>query len=116
MIIELLKALGLLALGMFVHILSGTGYAELKAKWNKEQMKAGIIKAGMIFIIIVGISLGASIDETLVIDNTPILEYILLAIKGIYAYYFAQAGIKVIKMISFKTEKIIDNHTEGEDI
>lgn len=101
---ELLTALFLVALSQALNILSGTIQAERKGTFDWNTFKNGVLKALLFLAVMIGVALAATIDTTLEFDGTPILTYIITALKVAYVYYFGQSVIKALKMISIPSE------------
>lgn len=103
---ELITALFLLVLGMSTNVLLGTLEAEYKGTWTKQVMLRGIYKASVIFIGIVVIAFASTLDQALVVNDIPILDFIHAAVIASYVFYFSQVALKIVKLIRVPVDVI----------
>lgn len=102
---ELIVALFLLGLGIALNIIAGGLKARLKESYDKEVLMTGVRKGIIIIILSIGLSLAFSIDDSLVFDDVPIIEYLIIAIKAAYVFYYGQVLTKIIEVITTKEEQ-----------
>lgn len=106
---ELIIALAVLFIALVADNIAGIGLAKRNRKFDKEKLIAGLYKAATIIIVTILLGLAFQLDSTLVVNDTPLLEYLVAIYQMTSLVIVGQAVIKVTELIGIYVPKEEDN-------
>ena len=103
---ELTQALLLLISAIVLNIISGGLEANLKNQFDKDIMKLGTQKGLILIILTFGISLMFNFDNTIAINGTSVVEYLIIGYQLVYVKYVIDIVRKIFGVLNLKIEEV----------